>query len=63
MVKRLKSSRIWLYAHEFRGAGIKVDIEAVDTRQYAATNSWQQEDGIIALQNEILKYAYYRLRY
>jgi uncharacterized SAM-binding protein YcdF (DUF218 family) len=53
----------WLYAKELRGTGIQAEIEAVDTRQYTATNWWQHEDGLIAFQNEVLKYAYYRLRY
>ncbi len=53
----------WLYGKELRATGIRVQIEAVPTREYAATNWWQNESGIIAFQNEVLKFAYYRLKY
>jgi uncharacterized SAM-binding protein YcdF (DUF218 family) len=53
----------WLYGKEFKSTGIRVQVEAVPVRPYAVTNWWLHEEGIIAFQNEILKYAYYRLRY
>jgi uncharacterized SAM-binding protein YcdF (DUF218 family) len=53
----------WLYGKELKGTGIRVQIEAVPVRDYAADNWWRQEQGIIAFQNEVLKYAYYRLKY
>jgi uncharacterized SAM-binding protein YcdF (DUF218 family) len=53
----------WLYGKELRGSGIETTIVAVPVNQYSRTNWWQREEGIIAFQNEVLKYAYYRLRY
>lgn len=53
----------WLYGKEFKGTGIQVEIEAVPVRQYAARDWWHHEEGVIAFQNEVLKYAYYRLKY
>jgi uncharacterized SAM-binding protein YcdF (DUF218 family) len=53
----------WLYGKELKGTGIQVEIEAVPVHQYSATDWWRHEDGIIAFQNEVLKYAYYRLKY
>jgi hypothetical protein len=36
---------------------------AVSQPNYAPTNWWQNEEGVIAFQNEIAKYIYYRLAY
>jgi uncharacterized SAM-binding protein YcdF (DUF218 family) len=53
----------WLYRKELRGTGIQTEVEAVPVREYAADDWWHHEQGIIAFQNEILKYAYYRVKY
>lgn len=53
----------WLYRKELKGTGIQVQVEAVPVHEYAVTNWWQREQGVIAFQNEILKYAYYRVKY
>jgi uncharacterized SAM-binding protein YcdF (DUF218 family) len=53
----------WLYHKELKGTGIQVEIEAVPVRQYTVDDWWQHEDGVIAFQNEVLKYAYYRIKY
>ncbi len=53
----------WLYGRELRGSGIQATIVAVPVNQYSQTNWWQREEGIIGFQNEVLKFAYYRLRY
>ena len=53
----------WLYAKELKGTGIQVEIEAVPVREYTTTDWWQHEQGVIAFQNEVLKFAYYRLKY
>jgi uncharacterized SAM-binding protein YcdF (DUF218 family) len=53
----------WLYGKELKGTGVQVEIEAVPVRQYTADDWWQHEEGVIAFQNEVLKYAYYRLKY
>jgi uncharacterized SAM-binding protein YcdF (DUF218 family) len=53
----------WLYHKELKATGVQVEIEAVPVHQYAVSDWWQHEDGVIAFQNEVLKYAYYRLKY
>jgi uncharacterized SAM-binding protein YcdF (DUF218 family) len=53
----------WLYRKELRGTGIQVAVEAVPVREYSVTNWWQDERGIVAFQDEVLKYAYYRIKY
>jgi uncharacterized SAM-binding protein YcdF (DUF218 family) len=53
----------WLYGKELKATGIHAQIEAVPVREYSASNWWQSEQGVIAFQNEVLKYAYYRLKY
>jgi uncharacterized SAM-binding protein YcdF (DUF218 family) len=53
----------WLYGKELKGTSIQVEVEAVPVRQYSASDWWRHEEGIIAFQNEVLKYAYYRLKY
>lgn len=53
----------WLFRKELGPAGIQVEVDAVPVREYTTTNWWQHDDGIVAFENEILKYAYYRLKY
>ena len=53
----------WVFRKELGPAGIQVEVDAVPVREYAVTNWWKHDDGVVAFQNEILKYAYYRLKY
>ena len=53
----------WVFRKELKPLGIKVEVEAVPVREYSATNWWQNDAGAVAFQNEILKYAYYRVKY
>jgi uncharacterized SAM-binding protein YcdF (DUF218 family) len=53
----------WLYGKELKGTGIQVEIDAVPVMDYTPDDWWRHEQGIIVFQNEILKYAYYRLKY
>ena len=53
----------WLFGKELKRTGIRVQIEAVPVHQYTAGDWWRHEEGIIAFQNEVLKYAYYRVKY
>jgi uncharacterized SAM-binding protein YcdF (DUF218 family) len=53
----------WLYGKEMSATGIRVEIEAVPGHEYSRDDWWQHEQGVIAFQNEVLKYAYYRLKY
>jgi uncharacterized SAM-binding protein YcdF (DUF218 family) len=53
----------WLYRKELRSTGITTEIEAVPVHEYEVKDWWQHEQGVIAFQNEVLKYAYYRIKY
>jgi uncharacterized SAM-binding protein YcdF (DUF218 family) len=53
----------WVFRKQFAPLGVRVEVEAVPVREYAATNWWQHDDGVVAFQNELLKYAYYRVKY
>ena len=53
----------WLFRKQLSPLHIQVLVKAARTRQYFETNWWQNEQGAIAFQNEIFKYAYYRFRY
>jgi len=53
----------WLYGKELAGTGVRVAINAAPPFDYTANDWWQHEQGLIAFQNEVLKYAYYRLKY
>jgi uncharacterized SAM-binding protein YcdF (DUF218 family) len=53
----------WLYGKELQGTGLRVEIDAVPVLEYSVTNWWQREQGVIGFENEVLKYAYYRLKY
>lgn len=53
----------WVFRKQLKPLGVQVMVEAVPVREYAATNWWQHDDGVVAFQNELLKYAYYRVKY
>jgi uncharacterized SAM-binding protein YcdF (DUF218 family) len=53
----------WLYHKELAGSDIAVQIEAVPVHEYSVNDWWQHEQGVIAFQNEVLKYVYYRIKY
>jgi hypothetical protein len=53
----------WMFDHEFSGQPIQIEVPSFDPPDYARTNWWQNESAIVAFQNEILKYIYYRLKY
>jgi uncharacterized SAM-binding protein YcdF (DUF218 family) len=53
----------WLYRKELKDTGIQISVEAVPVREYTASDWWRNEHGVVAFQNEVLKYAYYRLKY
>jgi uncharacterized SAM-binding protein YcdF (DUF218 family) len=53
----------WLYRKELKHTGIQVSVEAVPVRDYTARDWWRNEHGVVAFQNEVLKFAYYRIKY
>lgn len=53
----------WLFRKRLNPLGIHVAVDAVPVREYSTTNWWQHEEGVVSFQNEVLKYAYYRVKY
>jgi uncharacterized SAM-binding protein YcdF (DUF218 family) len=53
----------WLFRKTLREAGVEVLVDAVPQKDYTAANWWQNEKGLIAFQTEVLKFAYYWLKY
>ncbi len=53
----------WLMEKQLADLNVDVRVVALDTQEYNRTNWWQHEQGVIAFQNEVLKYVLYRWRY
>jgi uncharacterized SAM-binding protein YcdF (DUF218 family) len=53
----------WVFRKQLQPLGIRVEVDAMPVREYSVTNWWQHDQGIVAFQNEVLKYVYYRLKY
>lgn len=54
----------WMFGHEFAGTGVRIEVPSFDPpRLYTRAEWWKTEDGVLAFQNEVLKYLYYRLKY
>ncbi len=53
----------WIFRRELAGSGVAIDVLAFDPPAYRRENWWKTEQGVLAFQNEILKYVYYRLMY
>jgi uncharacterized SAM-binding protein YcdF (DUF218 family) len=53
----------WLFRKQLKGTGGTVTVRAVAPTEYIVGNWWQYEAGLISFETEVLKYAYYRLKY
>ena len=53
----------WLFGRVVKTNEVTISIKAINPREYAASNWWRHEEGLISFQNEVLKYAYYRQKY
>jgi uncharacterized SAM-binding protein YcdF (DUF218 family) len=54
----------WMFRREFAGTGVRIEVPSFDPpKLYTRADWWKTEDGMLAFQNEILKYIYYRLKY
>jgi uncharacterized SAM-binding protein YcdF (DUF218 family) len=53
----------WIFRREFSGRPATIEVQAFDAPGYSGEGWWKREQGSIALQNEILKYLYYRWKY
>jgi hypothetical protein len=53
----------WIFRRELCGSGIRVTVKAITPPGYNANNWWQTKSGRMNFRNELVKFAYYRLRY
>jgi uncharacterized SAM-binding protein YcdF (DUF218 family) len=53
----------WILRHEFAETGIDIEVPALDDPQYPRREWWTDDKAVLNFQNEIIKYAYYRIRY
>ncbi len=51
----------WVFARALRGSGVAIHMDAVPTLDYNLDDWWKNEQGVIAFQNEVVKYLYYRV--
>jgi uncharacterized SAM-binding protein YcdF (DUF218 family) len=49
--------------HSVFGDAIVIRVPALDPPEYRDNNWWHDEKGVVAFQNEVLKYVYYRWKY
>jgi uncharacterized SAM-binding protein YcdF (DUF218 family) len=53
----------WVFQKELADTRLELHFSGEPTLQYGLDDWWQHEEGVIAFQNEIAKYIYYRLKY
>ena len=53
----------WIFNREFAGSSARLAIASFEPPNYTRAEWWKTEAGMIAFQNEIMKYLYYRLKY
>jgi uncharacterized SAM-binding protein YcdF (DUF218 family) len=53
----------WIFDREFAGTSVRLAFPAVEPPDYTGAEWWKTEAGMIAFQNEVLKYIYYRFKY
>jgi uncharacterized SAM-binding protein YcdF (DUF218 family) len=53
----------WIFRREFAGIASRIEVQEFEPSQYNTEEWWKTEQGLIAFQNEVLKYIYYRLKY
>lgn len=54
----------WTFQREFAGTAIRIEVPSFEPSEfYTGAEWWKTEAGMIAFQNEVLKYLYYRMRY
>lgn len=53
----------WIFRKELDGLGVALRVIGQQTPAVSTTNWWRTEQGLIMMQNEWIKYLYYRLKY
>jgi hypothetical protein len=53
----------WIFNHELAPAGIRVIVQSVTPPCYSVNDWWQHRAGWRSFGSELIKFAYYRLKY
>jgi uncharacterized SAM-binding protein YcdF (DUF218 family) len=53
----------WVFSRELRDTKTQIHVVAINPVRYRAEDWWRHEEGVIAFQNEVIKYIYYRFEY
>lgn len=53
----------WLFDKILKDTGTDTIVTSLNSYDYTRDDWWQSEIGVLAVQNEVLKYLYYRLKY
>jgi uncharacterized SAM-binding protein YcdF (DUF218 family) len=53
----------WTFRHVLTGAGVDARVYRMDSGEPTPSDWWRTEQGVVAFQNELLKYLYYRMKY
>lgn len=53
----------WIFQRELRDNNVRIEMSAAPAPDYNLTNWWRHEEGVVAFQNEVVKYIYYRCEY
>jgi len=53
----------WIFRHEFSGTGVVIEVPSFESPEYTRWDWWKTERGVIAFQNEFMKYIYYRWKF
>jgi uncharacterized SAM-binding protein YcdF (DUF218 family) len=53
----------WMVNHALADTATQTYVAALDSPEYSRRDWWCREQGLIAFQNEVVKYVYYRLKY
>ena len=53
----------WIFTRELAPIGVKAITFSIPELDYDYRRWWKDERGIVAFQNEVLKYLYYRVKY
>ena|ERR1700730_4604986 len=53
----------WMLDRALAGTSTQVQVPALDSAEYTRDEWWRYEQGLIAFQNEFIKYFYYRVKY
>ena len=53
----------YIFRRAFYGSSVSIEVSSFEPPNYTRADWWRSEQGLIAFQNEVLKYIYYRLKY